>query len=475
MIPTLRKSRSSSAQRSAAQLIWKAPQRLLILLGLLAVLAVGGFLFVETRNLEQRKLSALQSNLEVEATLLAEQAAVLTFSSATRLLRDIEWDIDPATLREGLAAQPFYQRILRSPQFAGLLVSDAAGEVVFTANRLPIRSERVFEQPFFAAHRDGEYLAIGEPIAQTGTQRRLIPVSQRLNGPQGEFAGVAVVLLDGNYFHDFYNAVSRNHRYRIGMFMQNGTLLAIYPSPDDVRPGARRDLAELFASRTAEVTRLDSPLDNVPRIVAYRNLANFPLVVTVSRSSAAFQDELGPDQWRNAVLFAIFAGGTLLSVMVIGANLRALQGANQNLDRLASTDAPPGISNRRRFESALHAEWQRAQRHAHPLSLLLIDVDYFKRYNDSYGHPAGDAALQQVASVLADAVARSSDLIARYGGEEMAVLLPGTPQAGALEVAQRIHRCLAQRAVTLDDSPIAAYLTVQASVWRRDPAARQQR
>lgn len=474
MKPIPRERASPSAKRPGAPTTWKTPQRLLILLGLLAVAAVGGFLFEETRKLEQRKLTALQSNLEAEATLLAEHAE-LTFSSATRLLMNIEWDIDPAALREGLAAQPFYQRIMRTPQFAGLMVTDAAGEVVFTANRWPIQARRVLAQPFFAAHRAGEFMIISAPFAQAGVQRRLIPVSQRLNGPEGAFAGVAVVLLDSDYFRDFYDAVSRTHQYRIGMFHADGTTLAMFPSLHAVLSGARSDLAELFASHTADVTRLESPLDGSQRIAAYRNLASFPLVVTVSRSYRQFRAELAPDEWRNAILLVIFASGTLLSVGVISINLRTLKRANRALDRLASTDALMGISNRRSFEGALYAEWQRAQRDAQPLGLLLIDVDYFKGYNDSYGHPAGDAALRQVASVLCEAVARPGDLVARYGGEELVVLLPGTPEAGAREIAQRIHRRLAQRAVAFGESPIAERLTVSIGVAtlipRRDNTA----
>ncbi|WP_136068149.1 sensor domain-containing diguanylate cyclase [Modicisalibacter radicis] len=468
MKPILHERASSSAKRPGASTTWKTPQRLLIALGSLAVAAVGGFLFEETRKLEQRKLAGLEENLKAEATLLAEHAE-LTFSSATRLLMDIEWDNDLVTLRQGLTEQPFYQRILRTPQFAGLLVTDAAGEPVFTANRQPIETSRVLAQPLFAAHRAGEFMVIGEPFAQAGVQRRLIPVSQRLNAPDGAFAGVAVVLLDSDYFSDFYDAVSRNNQYRIGMFHADGTTLAVFPSPHEVLPGARRDLAELFGSHAADVTRLESPLDGSRRIAAYRNLAGFPLAVTVSRSYRQFRDELEPDRWRNTILFLIFAAGTLLSVGVISINLRTLERANRELDRLASTDALLGISNRRRFEGAIHGEWQRARRNAQPLSLLLIDVDYFKRYNDSYGHPAGDAALKQVAGVLCEAVARPGDLVARYGGEELVVLLPDTPDEGGLTIARRIHQCLARRGVPFDDSPIAGHLTVSIGVATLTP------
>lgn len=116
-----------------------------------------------------------------------------------------------------------------------------------------------------------------------------------------------------------------------------------------------------------------------------------------------------------------------------------LEAANQALQKLASTDNLTGIANRRRFEECLHQEWYRAVREQLPLSLILCDVDYFKRYNDTYGHPAGDNCLQQVAKAITCAARRSFDLVARYGGEEFAVILPNTELVGAKRIAESIQ------------------------------------
>nr|WP_275445758.1 MULTISPECIES: diguanylate cyclase [unclassified Halomonas] len=143
---------------------------------------------------------------------------------------------------------------------------------------------------------------------------------------------------------------------------------------------------------------------------------------------------------------------------------KALETLNQELDRLARTDSLLGISNRRELDRHLEAEWLRGGREGHSLALLLIDVDCFKRYNDVHGHPAGDASLQQVASVLSEAIRRPGDLAARYGGEEMAVLLPHTEMEGALYVAQRIHELLAERNITFLASPVSDRVTVSIGV-----------
>jgi len=102
-------------------------------------------------------------------------------------------------------------------------------------------------------------------------------------------------------------------------------------------------------------------------------------------------------------------------------------------------DGLTGIANRRRFNEALSREWRRAGRESSPLALILGDIDFFKKYNDFYGHLAGDACLKDVAKAVARALLRPADLAARYGGEEFAFLLPDTEIAGAMEVAKRLQ------------------------------------
>jgi len=119
---------------------------------------------------------------------------------------------------------------------------------------------------------------------------------------------------------------------------------------------------------------------------------------------------------------------------------RALEEANAKLKYLSNTDGLTGIANRRSFDHALAVEWSRAQRTGLPLSLILLDVDHFKHYNDQYGHLAGDDCLCAIASALSLGGQRASDVTGRFGGEEFVVLLPNTSQDGALEIARRIRQ-----------------------------------
>ena len=117
---------------------------------------------------------------------------------------------------------------------------------------------------------------------------------------------------------------------------------------------------------------------------------------------------------------------------------QALESALSELAELASTDGLTGVANRRRFDEALSLEWRRSMRSGETMSVLLIDADHFKSYNDRYGHQAGDDCLRMIASTIATTMRRPHDLVARYGGEEFAVILPGTDAAGARRVAQSI-------------------------------------
>jgi diguanylate cyclase (GGDEF)-like protein len=143
---------------------------------------------------------------------------------------------------------------------------------------------------------------------------------------------------------------------------------------------------------------------------------------------------------------------------------RALEEANGRLARLAVTDGLTGVYNHRHFREALAREASRAGRTGRPLSLLLLDVDHFKRFNDTRGHPAGDALLRELAATLQVGL-RGADVLARYGGEEFALLLPDTGEEGAREVAERLRAAVEHRfGATSDPSPIAGGVTVSVGV-----------
>ncbi|RRJ85439.1 PleD family two-component system response regulator [Aestuariirhabdus litorea] len=146
------------------------------------------------------------------------------------------------------------------------------------------------------------------------------------------------------------------------------------------------------------------------------------------------------------------------------ANHIRLKRYQDQLEALNTRDPLTGIANRRRFDRYLEHEGRSAIRSGAPLSLLMMDIDYFKPYNDNYGHPVGDECLKQVARALVGAVDRSIDLVARYGGEEFAAVLPGTSEAGALKVAEAMRKAVRALGIKHQHSQVADCVTISIGV-----------
>ncbi len=196
-------------------------------------------------------------------------------------------------------------------------------------------------------------------------------------------------------------------------------------------------------------------------------LANIPVIFVTACMDPA-------DETR-----ALEAGGVdfitkPVNPMVVRARVKThltLKAQGDFLRSLVFIDGLTGVANRRRFDEALLSEWRQCRRAGTPLALLMIDIDHFKRYNDHYGHPTGDACLQQVAAVLKAAMQRACDLVARYGGEEFVCLLPGCDQAPALAKAQALQAALAAQGIAHEASPTAAWVTLSIGVAVAQPQA----
>ncbi|HEY2825376.1 MAG TPA: diguanylate cyclase, partial [Gemmatimonadales bacterium] len=147
-----------------------------------------------------------------------------------------------------------------------------------------------------------------------------------------------------------------------------------------------------------------------------------------------------------------------------------LEEANKLLLIESVQDGLTSIPNRRRFDEALDVEWRRANRNRAPLALIMVDIDEFKRFNDAYGHQAGDECLKQVAACLRASVNRAGELVARYGGEEFAVILPGTSASGANIFAQALRARVEQLSIPHKGSRISSVVTISLGVSGGIPA-----
>ncbi|MCH7343098.1 diguanylate cyclase [Pelomonas sp. CA6] len=203
-----------------------------------------------------------------------------------------------------------------------------------------------------------------------------------------------------------------------------------------------------------------------------------------------FLSRMGQDQdvWRG-----IEAGGDdylikPVSPMVLHAKLRAmlrlaqmrqrlvqlseeLRHANNQLHQLSSVDALTGLMNRRALDARLQQEIEQARRDGLPLTLVLCDVDHFKRYNDSHGHVEGDACLRSIGRLLQETCRRPSDCVGRYGGEEFAMVLPNTPRSGAMTFARALMRTVAHAQLPHHDSPVSPHVTLSGGITTCVPDA----
>ncbi len=184
-------------------------------------------------------------------------------------------------------------------------------------------------------------------------------------------------------------------------------------------------------------------------------------VIFVTAKNAESDEELGLD--LGAVDYITKPFVLPVAKARIRNHIRLKQQADL-LESLSLLDALTHIPNRRRFDETLVTEWKRAMRDDTPLSLIMIDIDHFKQYNDHYGHGAGDICLHTVATELSRCLVRPSDLVARYGGEEFVVILPDTDQKSGAQVAERLRGCIEKLGLPHAYSETAPVITVSVGI-----------
>lgn len=185
-------------------------------------------------------------------------------------------------------------------------------------------------------------------------------------------------------------------------------------------------------------------------------------------SSALSADFMTANQWLQPAAFitlivVFMTLNVAFPILIMSRMQHALEVARARYAHLSATDPLTGIANRRRFDEFFAAEWSRHQRTRQPLAVMMLDIDFFKQYNDRYGHPAGDTVLRRIAAHLAGVTRRPGDLVARYGGEEFVIIAADTPLRGALQLAQQIRESIEALAIPHTDMP-AGCVTVSLGV-----------
>jgi diguanylate cyclase (GGDEF)-like protein len=349
--------------------------------------------------------------------------------------------------------------------FGAIQVFDADGKLTIDASTLdPVPDDRSDEE-FFKVHRDqpDAGLFISRPMLHRGAYA--IVLSRRITDADGSFLGVVAGSIRFSYFHDLFGRLNLGQDDTITVLRRDATVIMRTPFDLDVIgrnlghvPGVIRALSEPSGSYSG-----NGVFDGIPRLLVWRD-GTKPLVVLVGKPWTSILNLWRTEATRiGAIMIALISfvlGVTLFLAREIGRRAQA----EDKLEELATTDALTGLRNRRKFDTAIDAEWRRAARQKTPLALLMIDADHFKAYNDSFGHQAGDQMLVGIAICISDSVRRAGDYAARYGGEEFAVLLPGVSPMDALGVAETIRLKVQQWSDSTTVSVGVASLTPSATM-----------
>lgn len=339
-----------------------------------------------------------------------------------------------------------FDRSQAAPYKGDILLLDRAGNVVADSSLLTPKADNFADRDYFQAHQNSP--DVGLFISRPFIARCVcndpwrIAFSRRVSSSDGQFKGVAVASMRLSYFYQLFNSLHIGSNSTVNLINHQGILLAQHPLLEQQWVGkdlsGRPNVARILRERDGSFSGVSS-IDGVRRLYTFSTVGNLPLTVVVALSS----DEVF-DGWKRAALLisgatGLLCIGLLWLTWMLTQELRRRQRAERVLSELAATDALTGLANRRTLDQRLRLEWDRAQRSAEPLTLLMIDVDHFKAFNDQHGHRRGDEALRNVAQVINSNIRRPADLAARYGGEEFAVVLPHTDSDGALLIAEHIR------------------------------------
>ncbi len=336
------------------------------------------------------------------------------------------------------------QRVEQVQQINGLFVYDSKGERVLHSLPFTPTISNNSDRAYFIYHRDNpdENAYLGQPVRARSSGEWVFTVSRRLNDQQGKFAGVVLATISLDYFQRFYDRFDIGKNGSIVLALNSAKMITRRPlMPDSIGKDMQSTtIYRQSRSHQRGMFIVKSAQDGVLRIHSYERLAAYPLFV----GAALSVDEV-LEHWRHDYLLHLLVMLFLISIILIfgfylirqlrrriQAELRnqrdhqKLLELNQTLQRLSMQDGLTELANRRCFDQHLQQELLRAKREKTSLALLMIDLDYFKKFNDRYGHLAGDDCLRKVAAVIKENLTRAGDLAARYGGEELAVVLPVT-------------------------------------------------
>ena len=335
-----------------------------------------------------------------------------------------------------------FDRAASAKDMGSIFTLNKLGNVVLDSRTETPRGDNFASRDFFKVHQGtaSAGVFVSTPWRMADGQY-VIAISRRLSDANGDFIGVVAGTLRLDYFKKLFQRLEIDPTSSLVLAREDGSII--------MRAPYKAELVGRDVSGTAVFKRIsESPegmfemtagLDGVKRMYVYQRIGELPLIVSFGQSL----DAIHANWWHEVkIIGLLMLGLCATNVALIAFLARALKRrakAEYDYAVMATIDSLTGLCNRRRFDEAIDLEWRRAQRGKHPISLLMVDADHFKNFNDQFGHQAGDVALKALADCIAAGARRASDLCGRFGGEELAVLLPETTVAEAMVVAETIQ------------------------------------
>ncbi|ALU91716.1 response regulator/GGDEF domain-containing protein [Herbaspirillum rubrisubalbicans M1] len=439
---------------------------LVVVLGIAILMVMAICASTLYQSYRQTRLSAVDNASNV--TLIAQRAIsrnmeVLSLSLDTLAYR-YQHPLSSRRLDEAQRYAYLFGGAASVSHITVMAVIGADGEVLASSRRRPGESAPNYSnRAYFTAHRDADNIGlyVSKPIhANLGNDMQVVVLSKRLFNDDGSFAGIVVMALDLSYFRELFEGLSLGANGVISLYSDDGVVYMRVPYKEHVMG---RDI-----NASANFQRIQSALqheegsffaransDGVERLYTFRRIPNSPLIVFVGYAEEAIFKSWYKTLYAVIVSLLIFGLLSAYLLLHVREELRRRVTIEKRLEELALTDGLTGLLNRRALDEALQAAWERCRRNLHStFSVLFIDVDFFKSYNDTYGHKLGDAVLQEVAQAISENLPRNTDCAGRYGGEEFVVLLELTDLQGACLMAQRLCDAVYSRLIVHATSPL---------------------